>query len=745
MDNDHDPAAQAGSAHAHARRADHALPGGAFAYDPGEPAALPALARNTSPLPVTDNSGVTIDRLRHEQDLARSGDLYLLAPVAYFLLAFDSAVLQVNLVGATMLGVARANPGLHHFRTFVVPAFLPDFDGFFARALNSSTGETCRMRLRTPDAGGVDVTLHGSADGSGQACRLIVERAEGKLAALERSEERLRRIVHSAGEGIWEIDRAANTTFVNPRMARMLGYSIEEMLARPLLSFMDDDGIAMLEQCLAGHAQGAPIAREYRFIGKDGRVVWTCMSTSAILDADGVCLGALALVTDITEHKQSTELIWHQANYDALTGLPNRHMFMDRLRHETRKADRGAAFLALLFIDLDHFKAINDRLGHARGDLVLMEASRRLASCVRSSDTLARLGGDEFTVILSGLDHIGSVERIAHAIVAALALPFDLAGEMAFVSASVGIALYPPDARDIDQLVERADRAMYAAKNAGGHQFSYVTQDLQQAAQARQSIAADLRAAIALGQFEIVYQPIVSLRTGAVHKAEALLRWRHPVRGLLGPAEFIPFAESNGLIVEIGDWVFREVAQQVQRWQRSIDPLFQVSVNKSPVQFRHDADLYLSWLDYLTELGLPAHSIVIEITEGVLFEGAAQVIERLRQFRAMGLQVALDDFGTGYSSLSHLKRFDIDYVKIDQSFVATLENDVGDLALCEAIIVMAHKLGLKVVAEGVETKVQRALLVDAGCDFAQGYVFARPMPAQEFEAMAAAGMQRLPH
>ncbi|NHZ96969.1 EAL domain-containing protein [Massilia sp. CCM 8734] len=756
MDKDHDPAAQ-GSAQARQRRAtpgqagqgaarpDSALPGGAFAWHPGQPAAVPIAPHAQALAPALDSSGVSIERLRHEQDLARSGDLYLLAPVGYFLLAFDTTMLQVNLVGATMLGVARASPGLHHFRSFVVPAFLPDFDGFFSRSLNSGKGETCRMRLRTPDDGALDVTLHGCADGSGQACRLVVERADGRQAALERSEERFRRIVHSAGEGIWEIDATASTTFVNPRMAQILGYSIEEMLARPLLSFMDDEGMAMLEQCIGERAQGVPAPYEYRFIGKDGRVVWTTMSTSPILDADGACLGVLALVTDITERKQSTELIWHQANYDTLTGLPNRHMFMDRLGHETRKADRGAAFLALLFIDLDHFKQVDERLGHALGDLVLIEASRRIANCVRSSDTLARMQGDQFTVVLSGLDHVGSVERIAHAVVAALAMPFELGGEKAFLSASIGIALYPPDGRDVGHLLERAERAMVVAKHAGGHQFSYVTPDLQQAAQARQSIADDLRAAIALRQFEIVYQPIVSLQTGTVHKAEALLRWRHPTRGLLGPAEFIPFAESNGLIVEIGDWVFREVAQQVQRWQRSIDPSFQISVNKSPVQFRRDADLYLSWLDYLNELGLPANSIVIEITEGVLFEGATEVIERLRQFRAMGLQVALDDFGTGYSSLSHLKRFDIDYVKIDQSFVATLENDVGDLALCEAIIVMAHKLGLKVVAEGVETKVQRALLVDAGCDYAQGYVFARPMPAPEFEAMAAAGAPRLPH
>jgi EAL domain-containing protein (putative c-di-GMP-specific phosphodiesterase class I) len=279
---------------------------------------------------------------------------------------------------------------------------------------------------------------------------------------------------------------------------------------------------------------------------------------------------------------------------------------------------------------------------------------------------------------------------------------------------------------------------MYASKKAGRNRFSWFTPDLQEAALARLAIAADLREAIAAQQFEIVYQPILCLATGTVRKAEALLRWRHPSRGLLAPADFIPFAESNGLIVEIGDWVFREAARQVQQWQRSIHPSFQVSVNKSPVQFRRDASLYEAWLNYLAELALPEESIVIEIAEGVLMEGADKVIERLRQYRAMGLQVALEHFGTGYSSLSHLKRFDIDFVKIDQSFVATLDGEDGDseLALCEAIIAMAHKLGLKVVAEGVETSRQRALLEDAGCDYAQGYMIARPMSAQALEELA---------
>jgi diguanylate cyclase (GGDEF)-like protein/PAS domain S-box-containing protein len=695
--------------------------------------------------PVLDSSGVSVERLRYEEEQAYYNDLYLLAPVGYFVVGLDSSILQVNLVGADMLGIARAAPGTHRFRSYISPGFLPDFERFISRALNSS--EPCQCRLQMQRSGGerFHVTLLASADGGGQACRVVVERAAGKMAALERSEERFRRIVHNAEEGIWEIDALSRTTFVNPKMAAILGYAIEEMLGQALVNFMDEEGKSLLERNIARRQEGIAERHEFKFLRKDGRAVWTTMATNPIFDAGGQYIGALALVTDITASKQSTELIWHQANYDMLTGLPNRHMFMDRLQNEMRKADRGAAFLALLFIDLDHFKDVNDRHGHANGDLVLVEATRRIASCVRASDTLARLGGDEFTVILSGLDHVGSVERIARTMVSLLALPFDLRGEKVFLSASVGIALYPADAGALEALVECADQAMYASKNAGRNCFSYYTPELQAAALARQNIATDLRTAISAQQFEILYQPIVSLQTGAVHKAEALLRWRHPTRGLLGPAEFIPFAESNGMIVEIGDWVFRQAAAQAQRWQRLIDPSFQVSVNKSPLQFRRDAALYQSWIAYLGELGLPSHSIVIEITESVLMDGVEQVIERLRQYRAMGLQVSLDDFGTGYSSLSHLKRFDIDYVKIDQSFIATLENDEGDLALCEAIIVMAHKLGLMVVAEGVETKVQRALLVDAGCDYAQGYMFARPMPAAEFEAMAVAAMPSLPH
>ena len=506
-------------------------------------------------VPLMDSSGISVERMRRDDEAAYFNELYLLAPVGYFVVAIDGRILLTNLVGAEMLGIARANPGLHRLRAFIAANCAAEFDSFIGRALNSPIPEKCRLQMRRA-AGGAEfpVTLLASADGSGQACRVVVEHAGGKLAALERSEERFRRIVHSAGEGIWEIDAASHTTFVNPKMAAILGYSIEEMLDRPLAGFMDAEGHAILERNLARRREGVAERHEFKFLRRDGGEVWTTMTTNPIFDGAGAYVGALALVTEITDRRASTEQIWHQANFDELTGLPNRHMFMDRLRQEARKADRGGAFLALVFLDLDHFKEVNDQFGHATGDALLVEAARRIAGCVRASDTLARLGGDEFTVILAGIDHVGGVERIGQALVAALARPFELQGERVFISASAGIALYPPDAGTVGDLLARADQAMYASKKSGRNRFSYFTPDLHEAALARQNIGAELRAAIAEQQFEILYQPIICLGTGTVRKAEALLRWRHPTRGLLAPSDARPAGAVRVYTVRRIEW-----------------------------------------------------------------------------------------------------------------------------------------------------------------------------------------------
>ncbi|MBI4807650.1 MAG: EAL domain-containing protein [Nitrosomonadales bacterium] len=438
------------------------------------------------------------------------------------------------------------------------------------------------------------------------------------------------------------------------------------------------------------------------------------------------------------ERKRAEDLIWQQANYDAVTNLPNRRLFRDRLEQELLKTHRDGQSLALLFIDLDRFKEVNDTLGHDIGDLLLIEAAQRIRNCVREADTVARIGGDEFTVILPQLDDINRVEQVAEKIVDILAMPFALREEAAFVSASIGITLYPDDAEDAENLLKNADQAMYVAKNKGRNCFSYFTGQMQEHAQHRLHLIRDLRNALPGNQLHLYFQPIVDLRDGRIVKAEALIRWQHPERGLVSPMEFIPIAEEIGMINDIGNWVFREAAGWMKRWHGQRYSCAQVSVNKSPSQFFTESS-HGVWLKHLREIGLPGECIVIEITEGVLLDKRADVTKKLLQFRDAGVQVAIDDFGTGYSALSYLKKFDIDYLKIDRSFVRDLATDPNDLALSEAIIVMAHKLGLKVVAEGVETAEQRDILSAAGCDYAQGYLYAKPMPAKEFDALLASG------
>ncbi|CAM3033365.1 putative bifunctional diguanylate cyclase/phosphodiesterase [Janthinobacterium lividum] len=691
--------------------------------------------------PLLDDGVFSPERMKAEREQAYFNDLYLLAPVAYFVLGLDGAIVQVNLVAAELFGLVRERLGHVLFRSYVHEAFRHDFEQFVQRVLNSSEPERIqlqvRLRLGAREAG-LPVSLLGSADPNGQALRLVLEQAEGKLAALERSEERFRRIVHGAEEGIWEIDAQALTSFVNPKMAHMLGCQIEDMLGQPLAAFMDDEGRAILERNIARRQDGIAERHEFKFLRRDGSTLWATLATNPIFDSSGTYLGALALVSDITAQRAASERIWRQANFDPLTGLPNRHMFLDRLQHEARHASREGGCLALLFIDLDHFKQVNDRLGHEKGDMLLRQAALRISERVRATDTVARLGGDEFTVILAGVGQLGGIERVLQELTTALALPFVLDGDTAQVSASVGVALYPADAEATETLLRHADQAMYAAKSAGRNGYSYFTPALQQAADLRRATVREMRLALAQEQFEVHYQPIIRLCDGAIERAEALLRWRHPLRGLLVPADFIAFAEANGLIIDIGEWVFQQVVRQARQWQGEHGGPFPICINKSPAEFRCDAALYQDWGNALARAGLAPDAIVIETTEAVLLDKARQVGDRLRQFRAMGLALALDDFGSGQVSLGCIKKADIDFLKIDRSLVGELGRDDAGLGLCEAIIALAQRLGVKVVAEGVETASQRDLLRAAGCDYAQGYFFSRALLAGQMDGLLAA-------
>ncbi|MGZ5015695.1 MAG: PAS domain S-box protein [Methylobacter sp.] len=433
------------------------------------------------------------------------------------------------------------------------------------------------------------------------------------------------------------------------------------------------------------------------------------------------------------ERKRIEELMHLEASYDSLSGLPNRRLFCDRLREEIAKAERGGYSLAMLFIDLDRFKEVNDTLGHEAGDSLLVEAAQRIRACVRESDTVARLAGDEFVVILAEVGEIAPQNRVAQSIVESMARPFRIGEHIAYVSASIGIAGYPQDADNVETLMGCADQAMYAAKQAGRNSFSFFTRRMQEQAQQRLHLTGDLRDALGKGQLEVYYQPIIDVASSLPVKAEALLRWRHPQHGMVSPEQFIPIAEETGLIQEIGTWVFREAADTVKRWNALTEEegMRQISVNMSPRQFvRGNPDVLC--IEYLQAIGLNPKAVVIEITEGLLLDDQADVLNKLRHFHEAGMELALDDFGTGYSAMAYLKKFNIDYIKIDRSFVRDLETDPSDRAIAEAIVAMAHRLGLKVIAEGVETEGQRALLMAVGCEYVQGYLYAKPMPAEMF-------------
>jgi diguanylate cyclase (GGDEF)-like protein/PAS domain S-box-containing protein len=548
-------------------------------------------------------------------------------------------------------------------------------------------------------------------------------------------------VYQASDEAIVVTDAANHIVAVNPAFTRVTGYALDDVRGRnPGMLSAGRTPRAEYEamwQALghAGQWQGEIWNRR-----KNGEEYAEWLTINALRDAGGEVQRYIAMFSDITEKKRTAELVWRQANYDTLTGLPNRNLFYDRLNQEVKKVQRSGQLLALLYIDLDRFKEVNDAYGHDAGDNLLKEAAGRIAACVREVDTVARLSGDEFAVVLPGVGDISRVEQVAKDLVARLAQSFTIGSHTAYVSASVGIAIFPNDAEEAEALLKAADRAMYAAKEGGRNGFSYFTDSMQSAAQLRVQLSASLREALAKGQFEIFYQPIVDLATNRIVKAEALLRWRHPEHGLIQPAAFIPLAEELGLIGDIGDWVFRQSALVAKHWHdrnpqaADLACPIQISINKSPRQFAGGAKQE-NWLGYLRKIGLPTQSIALEITESLFLDDSPEIRAHLGELRASGVQVALDDFGTGYSSMGYLNKFRVDYVKIDRSFVQGIAEDDHDRALVEAIVAMAHKLNLKVIAEGVETERQREFLVAAGCNYAQGFLFAKPMPQDDFEAL----------
>jgi len=588
----------------------------------------------------------------------------------------------------------------------------------------------------------VDVDTSDELGSLGESFNHMAAGVASMIEARRDDRERLNATIETAMDAVVQITAEGTIIGWNGQAERMFGWLRGEALGRALAETiiptqLRDAHREGLARCVAtGSSKLSNTRVELQGLHRDGHEFPIELSVTVLEHAGRVEFSGF--IRDISKRKEAERLIWTQANFDPLTRLPNRHMFHDRLVQEVQRAARQGHRTALLFIDLDRFKEVNDSLGHASGDELLRQTARRVRACVRTSDTVARLGGDEFTVLLPALDEVRYVERVCAAILGALSEPFDLDGEVVHVSASIGVTVAPDDTSEPSELLKHADQAMYAAKNSGRGHFRFFTSTMQTAAQERRRLVHELRAALRRDQLEVHYQPIVALSTGRIAKAEALLRWRHPERGLVPPDAFIPLAEETGLIVEIGKFVCTTAARQLSEWVRRWDPAFRIAINVSPVQLGRSAGAaYREWLAELDALGLPPRAFEIEITESVFLDQEGDVASKLSEIRRAGVVVALDDFGTGYSSLSYLQRFEVDVLKIDRSFIAEIDANPSSLALTEAIVAMAHRLGLAVVAEGVETPAQRRILESAGCDFAQGWLFGRPVPADAFGQLLA--------
>ncbi|HET7776486.1 MAG TPA: EAL domain-containing protein, partial [Azospira sp.] len=557
------------------------------------------------------------------------------------------------------------------------------------------------------------------------------------VTARKRAEEQLKlsaKVFEGASEGILICDRDNRIMSVNRAFTEITGYSEAEVRGRDprvLNSGRHDTAFfATLWHHLktAGTWQGEVWNRR-----KDGEIYPEWLSITTVWDEAGAVSNYVAVFADISERKRHEERIRFLAEHDFLTGLPNRSLLHDRLEQAVVHGQRSGESLALLFLDLDRFKNINDSLGHHTGDALLQEVGRRIQTCVRGADTVSRPGGDEFVILLSSITSPQDAARVAEKLLSTLTRPYQLAGHELVITASIGIAVYPEDGEDFQTLLKNADAAMYYSKEAGRNSFHFFTQDMNARVFERLSLENSLRRALERQEFLLHYQPQVDLASGRVIGFEALIRWQHPELGLVPPLRFIPIAEDSGLIVPIGEWVLQEACRQNRAWQEQGMPAVPVAVNISVLQFRQP-QFETTVAEALESSGLPPAFLELELTESMMLHQGEAAVGLLDRLKARGVQLSIDDFGTGYSSLAYLKRLPLDKLKIDQAFVRDIATDPDDAAITATIIQMAHNLGLAVIAEGVETEAELAFLQRHACGAGQGYHFARPMPAAEVPA-----------
>jgi len=553
--------------------------------------------------------------------------------------------------------------------------------------------------------------------------------------ALRATEEKLSSILDSIDNVVWSATEH-EFIYLNSMVEKIYGRPIEQFYKDRSLWFKvihpEDRAIAL--EAHAGLAHASSFTQEYRIIRPDGTICWIEERARAIRAPDGKLVRFDGIAIDIGERKAYEARIEYLADHDALTDLANRNLLGDRIRQAMAHSRRNGLLLALLFLDLDRFKGINDSFGHELGDALLLEVSSRLKQIVREGDTVARQGGDEFIILLTDIQRPQDVTAVAYKIFAAFSTPFNINGHELFVTTSIGATLYPDDGDDMQSLLRNADTAMYRAKEEHGNAFQFYSREMSVRALERAELESALRRALDRDEFELFYQPKVDTGSGRIIGAEALIRWHHPEMGLVSPTRFIPMAEEIGLIVPIGDWVLHTACAQNKAWQDAGLPHISVSVNLSARQFKQEG-LVESVADALQNMGLDARHLELELTESIVMNSAELFITKMKELEGLGVQLSIDDFGTGYSSLSYLKRFPLHHLKIDQSFVRDIATDADDAAITSTVISLGHSLNLKVIAEGVETEEQVAFLRDHHCDEMQGYYFSKPLPAHEFACL----------
>ncbi len=680
------------------------------------------------------NEELQRSHLELEESRDRYLHLYEFAPVGYFTLTGETLISEVNLTGANLLGEERKKLFQRRFARFVTHADRDRYHRFIASVLQHGERERCDLSLQRRDGSVIQAQLdcvRVAAVDNPPTLRLILtditerNRAEAEL--------RVAATAFESQEGMLVTDAATSILRVNQAFTEISGFDAEELVGQTPRLFKSDRYGA---DFYAGMWKEITHTGEWRGeiwnLHKSGRVYPAWLTITAVKDNDGDVTHYVGTLIDITQRKSAEADIEQLAFYDPMTRLPNRRLLVDRLQQALAARARSRRRGAILFIDLDDFKGLNDSLGHDAGDLLLQQVARRLLTCVRAGDTVARLGGDEFVVMLGDLsanprEAASQAELVGEKILLALTPPSVLAGHEHHSTACIGVTLFSDHREIVEDLLKRADLAMYRAKAAGRNTLRFFDPEMQAAVTARAALEADLRVGVREGQFVLYYQPQVD-REGRLTGAEALVRWQHPRRGLVSPGEFIPLAEECGLIQPLGQWVLEAVCLQLVAWSGRPDTAhLTLAMNVSAREFRHP-EFVSRVLDVITRVGADPRRLMLEFTESLLVDDMEETITKMNALKARGGGFSLDDFGTGYSSLSYLKHLPLDQLKIDQSFVRDVLTDSNDAAIARTIMELGQSLGLAVIAEGVETEDQRNLLARQGCHAFQGFHFGRPGP-----------------